>query len=110
MEAALLVLWRKRIRFANEVGKRIGGICSRGHQSSQNHPKGMSCNHRVSLLLYPAADKSKLSRVMKPIDAHVHVVGNGSGGSGCWVRVRGWHRPLVAIMLRHIGLPLGALS
>ncbi len=41
---------------------------------------------------------------------HVHVVGNGSGGSGCWLRVQGWHRPLAAIMLRHIGLPSGAMQ
>src|SRR5262245_5391195 len=47
---------------------------------------------------------------MKPIDAHVHVVGNGSGGTGCWVRVRGWHRPLAPIMLKHIGLSLRAMS
>jgi len=46
----------------------------------------------------------------KPIDMHVHVVGNGSGSSGCWLRVRGWHRPLAAMMLRHIGLPGNALS
>jgi predicted TIM-barrel fold metal-dependent hydrolase len=41
---------------------------------------------------------------------HVHVVGNGSGGSGCWLRVTGWHRPLAELMLRHIGLPPGALA
>jgi hypothetical protein len=46
----------------------------------------------------------------KPIDMHVHVVGNGSGGSGCWLRVSGWHRPLAGLMLRHIGLPGNALS
>jgi predicted TIM-barrel fold metal-dependent hydrolase len=46
----------------------------------------------------------------KPIDMHVHVVGNGSGGSGCWLRVKGWHRPLAAMMLGHIGLPRNALS
>lgn len=46
----------------------------------------------------------------KPIDMHVHVVGNGSGGTGCWVRVRGWHRPMAAMMLRHIGLPGDALT
>ena len=45
----------------------------------------------------------------KPIDMHVHVVGNGAGGTGCWLRVRGWHRPLAALMLRHIGLPRAAL-
>src|SRR5215471_4543878 len=47
---------------------------------------------------------------MAPVDAHVHVVGNGSGGTGCWLRVRGWHRPLAAMMLRHIGLPPGAMK
>src|SRR3989475_8842679 len=47
---------------------------------------------------------------LKPIDMHVHVVGNGTGGTGCWLRVSGWHRPLAAIMLRHIGLPRGAMT
>lgn len=46
----------------------------------------------------------------KRIDMHVHVVGNGSGGTGCWLRVGGWRRPLAALMLRDIGLPLRALS
>src|ERR1044071_551612 len=41
---------------------------------------------------------------------HVHVVGNGSGNSGCWLRVRGWHRPLASLMLKSIGLPSNALS
>ncbi len=45
-----------------------------------------------------------------PIDMHVHVVGNGSGGTGCWINVTGWHRPLAALMLRHIGLPRGAMQ
>jgi len=44
------------------------------------------------------------------IDMHVHVVGNGSGGSGCWLRVGRWHKPLAALMLRHIGLRGGALK
>jgi hypothetical protein len=45
----------------------------------------------------------------KPIDMHVHVVGNGAGGSGCWLRVTGWHRPLAALMLRQVGLPGSAM-
>src|SRR5438094_782966 len=48
--------------------------------------------------------ESKKSQRGKPIDGHVHVVGNGSGNSGCWLRVRGWHRPLARLMLWHIGL------
>jgi hypothetical protein len=41
---------------------------------------------------------------------HVHIVGNGSGGTGCWLRVTGWHRLFATFMLRHIGLPQGALE
>ena len=47
---------------------------------------------------------------LKPIDMHVHIVGNGSGGTGCWLRVRGARRALAALMLRHIGLPATAMS
>ena len=46
----------------------------------------------------------------QPIDMHVHVVGNGTGGTGCWLRVNAWHRPLAALMLRHIGLPGHAMK
>src|SRR5260370_33183018 len=46
----------------------------------------------------------------KPIDMHVHIVGNGAGGTGCWLRVNGWRRPVAAFMVRHIGLPGSALS
>ncbi len=40
------------------------------------------------------------------IDMHVHVVGNGRRGSGCWLRIGAtwWQKPLAAHMLRHIGL------
>ena len=40
----------------------------------------------------------------KPLDMHVHIVGNGLRGSGCWLKVGAWHRPLAAFMLRHIGV------
>ena len=44
------------------------------------------------------------------IDCHVHIVGNGSSGSGCWVRVtRPYHRLLARIMLRFFDLPGSAL-
>src|SRR3954468_2970359 len=46
----------------------------------------------------------------RPVDMHVHVVGNGTGGTGCWLRVGTCHRPLAALMLRHIGLPRGAMK
>ena len=41
---------------------------------------------------------------------HVHIVGNGAGGTGCWMRVDAWHLPLAKFMLRHIGLPQSALK
>src|SRR5262249_52876595 len=46
----------------------------------------------------------------KPIDAHVHVVGTGAGGTGCWLRITGWRRGMAALMLRHVGLPANALA
>jgi len=39
-----------------------------------------------------------------PIDMHVHMVGNGSSGSGCWLRFPPWHFPLASLMVREIGL------
>src|SRR5207247_5364813 len=50
------------------------------------------------------------ANALKPIDIHVHVVGNGTGGTGCWLRVGRWHRPLAGLMLRHIGLPASAMK
>ncbi|MFT3869384.1 MAG: amidohydrolase family protein [Nibricoccus sp.] len=44
------------------------------------------------------------------IDLHVHVVGNGSGGTGCWYRPRGWTRLGEPLMLRSFGLPSSALG
>ena len=43
---------------------------------------------------------------MKPIDMHVHIVGNGRSGSGCWLKLGAtwWHKPMGAYMLRQIGL------
>lgn len=43
----------------------------------------------------------------KPIDMHLHIVGNGLSGSGCWVNVSGPHRALAGFMLKHIGLTAG---
>ncbi len=58
-----------------------------------------------------AANSSRafLSTPLPPIDAHVHIVGNGSGGTGCWLRLSPWRRPLAALMLRHVRLPASAL-
>jgi predicted TIM-barrel fold metal-dependent hydrolase len=50
--------------------------------------------------------------VTKPrlIDMHVHMVGNGGGGSGGWLRLTGWHRWLAGFMLRQLGIPASALE
>jgi predicted TIM-barrel fold metal-dependent hydrolase len=45
-----------------------------------------------------------------PIDMHVHIVGNGTGGTGCWMQVRGIHRLAASFMVRHLGLPQSALK
>ncbi len=44
------------------------------------------------------------------IDGHVHVVGNGTGGTGCWYRPRGVTRFGAPMMLRAVGLPRSALT
>jgi uncharacterized protein len=44
------------------------------------------------------------------IDMHVHMVGNGGGGSGGWLRLKGWHRWLAGFMLRQLGVPASALE
>jgi len=48
--------------------------------------------------------------VAKPVDMHVHIVGNGTGGTGCWLRVGALHRPLATLMLQQAGLPRGAMK
>lgn len=41
---------------------------------------------------------------------HVHMVGNGVGGSGGWLRLKGWHRWLAGFMLRQLGVPSSAFE
>src|SRR3954471_18917755 len=43
------------------------------------------------------------------IDCHVHVVGNGTGGTGCWYRPRGLTRYGAPFMVRGVGLKASAL-
>jgi hypothetical protein len=38
------------------------------------------------------------------IDVHVHMVANGSSGTGGWIRLNGWHRVLAGFMVRQLGL------
>lgn len=46
----------------------------------------------------------------RPLDFHVHIVGTGASGTGCWLRVDRWHRPLAAMMLRGIGMSADAFE
>jgi uncharacterized protein len=45
-----------------------------------------------------------------PVDMHVHIVGNGSSGSGCWIRLHGFRRWFARWMLHDLGLPGSALD
>jgi hypothetical protein len=68
---------------------------------------------RMAVLKLPGKceilDFMPTSFLAKPLDFHVHIVGTGAGGTGCWLRVSGWRRALAGIMLRHVGLPGDAL-
>lgn len=39
-----------------------------------------------------------------PVDVHVHLLGNGLSGSGCWLQMPWWHAPFLQVMARDIGL------
>lgn len=43
---------------------------------------------------------------LKPLDCHIHLVGNGRRGSGCWLRLGAtwWQKPMAAYMVRHVGI------
>jgi predicted TIM-barrel fold metal-dependent hydrolase len=44
------------------------------------------------------------------MDMHVHVVGNGTGGTGCRLRLRGKDRLMAPLMVRGLGLPVSSLK
>ncbi len=47
-----------------------------------------------------------MSTPHSPVDMHVHLVGNGLRGSGCWLHLAWTRRPLAAWMASHIGMPV----
>jgi predicted TIM-barrel fold metal-dependent hydrolase len=50
------------------------------------------------------------STPLRKLDCHVHLLGDGSSGSGCWLRMRSTvHRLMARIIVRGIGLPTSAL-
>jgi predicted TIM-barrel fold metal-dependent hydrolase len=42
-------------------------------------------------------------------DCHIHLVGNGRKGNGCWLRMSGWHRMMGGLMARMVALPISFL-
>jgi len=43
---------------------------------------------------------------LPPVDMHVHIVGTGAGGTGCWLRAESFYRRLQArFLLSAIGMP-----
>lgn len=48
---------------------------------------------------------------LRKIDCHVHLVGDGSAGSGCWFRLPGlWKKFLGRMMVKGVGLPTSLMK
>lgn len=45
-----------------------------------------------------------------PLDIHVHIIGDGTANTGCWIRLGGWNRVLARLMLRDLGIAPGAMG
>ncbi len=54
-------------------------------------------------MISPTANRPRV------LDTHVHLVGNGSGGTGCWLQLPAWRRVLVEILLTHLRFPRSIL-
>ena len=51
-----------------------------------------------------------LGKTLEVYGVDIDEAKNGTGGTGCWLRVGRWHRPLAGLMLRHVGLPFAAMK
>jgi uncharacterized protein len=49
-------------------------------------------------------------RSLPRFDCHVHLVGNGRKGSGCWLRMSGWHRMMGGMMSKMVAMPISFLD
>ena len=48
---------------------------------------------------------------LRKIDCHVHIVGDGSSGSGCWFQLPGlWKKFLGRMMVKGVGLPTSVMK
>jgi predicted TIM-barrel fold metal-dependent hydrolase len=48
-------------------------------------------------------------RLLPQFDCHVHLVGNGQKGSGCWLKMSGWHRMMGGMMSKMVAMPISFL-
>jgi predicted TIM-barrel fold metal-dependent hydrolase len=48
-------------------------------------------------------------RLLPRFDCHVHLVGNGLKGSGCWLKMSGWHRMMGGMMSKMVAMPISFL-
>ncbi len=60
----------------------------------------MTDSARADSPIHPLSDTSRRG----PVDMHVHIVGNGLRGSGCRLKLHGWHRRLADFMLHQLGM------
>jgi predicted TIM-barrel fold metal-dependent hydrolase len=56
---------------------------------------------------FPRMIQNAKTVARRRLDGHVHLVGNGRKGNGCWIRMKGWHRMMGGMMTRMIGMPVG---
>ncbi|MES2707866.1 MAG: amidohydrolase family protein [Verrucomicrobiota bacterium] len=54
-----------------------------------------------------ASDSASVKSPHGPVDMHVHIVGNGRAGSGCWLRLAKSRQWMANFMLRQLGLGTG---
>ncbi len=52
----------------------------------------------------PSRDRS-----LPRFDCHVHLVGNGLKGGGCWLKMSGWHRMMGGLMAKMVAMPISFL-
>ncbi|HEV3409351.1 MAG TPA: amidohydrolase family protein, partial [Chthoniobacterales bacterium] len=51
-----------------------------------------------------------MSKTVRRIDMHVHMVANSRAGSGAWLRLSGWYRWLAKFMVRQLGFPAAVVE
>lgn len=67
---------------------------------------GYLCLFIASWLWFICERMSASENMPEYYDCHVHLVGNGVSGSGCWMRLGGWHRLMGEMMRSVMGMPV----